>query len=523
MLERLMTPVGPVASAFVKSRAFISGIMGPVGGGKTVAGIARSLRLGMSQRAMPDPARGCMVKRCRIMAVRDTYPNLDRTLIKTWHQWIPKNLGKWSGDAPRRHSFTIDVGRRGDPGFYQLDMEMLFSALGEHAVEDILRGFEGTGLWANEWDLLPRMLLELGVGRVGRFPSAGEGGCRISQIFGDFNAPDEDNHLYDLFVNQKIDPDLAELIREQTGGKQPLLEFFEQPGGLEPNAENLHNLDPSGEGSRESGRIYYRKQAAVMSEQMKLRMIDNKWGAVRSGMPVYPEWSDRIHTADLEPVKGLPLRIGMDAGLTPAAVIGQRLASGQWRILAELATIIDQEDEQLDTVGPTAFGEALADLLASRFPGFPVEYAAADPMAAKGTDQSGNEMSWLQTVAKVAKIRVRPAPVPNNDLTIRLEAVRRPLKRLIEQGQPGLLVDRRCTVLRRGFNSGYVFRRTAVAGGDSRYENRPSKNQYSHVHDGLQYLLVAGGEGRVAGAGLAGLDESRARKVTVQADYNPFA
>lgn len=523
MLQRLMTPVGPVASGFVKSRAFISGIMGPVGGGKTVAGIARCFRLGLSQKANWDEKRGCFVKRCRIMAVRDTYPNLDRTLIKTWHQWVPKEMGRWSGDAPRTHTFTIDVGTPGMKGFHQLDMEMIFTALGEHAVEDVLRGFEGTGLWGNEWDLLPRALLELGVGRVGRYPSVSEGGCRISQIWGDFNAPDEDNHLYDLFVNKKIDSDLAELIREQTGGKQPLIEFFEQPGGLEENAENLHNLDPSGEGDRDRGRIYYRKQAAVMSEPMKRRMVDNKWGAVRSGMPVYPEFSDRLHVVEeAKPIEGLPLRIAMDAGLTPAAVIGQRTSWGQTIVLAELATILDQEDEQLETVGPTAFGEALADLLATRFPGYPVEFAVVDPAAAKGTDGSGNELSWLQTAARAARIRIRAAPVPNNDLTVRLEAVRRPLKRLLEQGKPALVISSACKVLRRGFNSGYVYRRTAVAGGDSRYENKPSKNQYSHVHDALQYLMVATGEGRVSGAGASGLDERRAPKVTVAADYDPW-
>lgn len=523
MLNRLMTPVGPVAAGFVKSRAFISGIMGPVGGGKTVAGIARCFRLGLSQRAVLDEQRGCHVKRARIMAVRDTYPNLDRTLIKTWHQWVPKTMGKWSGDAPRTHNITIDVGRPGMAGFYQLDLEMIFTALGENAVEDVLRGFEGTGLWANEWDLLPRGLLEFGVGRVGRFPSPLEGGCAVAQIFGDFNAPDEDNHLYDLFVNKKIDPALREVIEAETGGRQPLVEFFEQPGGLEENAENLHNLPGATEDNPKGGKNYYIKQAALMAPDKKRRMVDNKWGAVRSGMPVYPEFADRLHVVDAKPIAGLPLRIGMDAGLTPAAVIGQRTAFGQTVVLAELATIVDQDDEQLDTVGPTAFGEALADLLATRFAGFPVEFAVVDPAAATGTDKTGNELSWLQTAARVAKLRIRAAPVPNNDLTIRLEAVRRPLKRILDQARPALVIDRSCTVLRRGFNSGYVYRRTAVAGGDSRYENKPAKNQYSHVHDALQYLMVASGEGRVIDAGRAGLDERQRSRVTVQAGYNPFA
>lgn len=522
MLDKLMTPVGPVAAGFVKSRAFISGIMGPVGGGKTVAGIARCFRLGLSQRALMSKERGCRVKKCRIMAVRDTYPNLDRTLIKTWHQWVPKELGKWSGDAPRTHTFTIDVGRRGDPNFHQLDMEIIFSALGENSIEDIMRGFEGTGLWGNEWDLLGRMFLEFGVGRVGRYPSVSEGGCRISQIWGDFNAPDEDNHLYDLFENKNIDPELAEAIAAQTGGKQPLIEFFEQPGGMEERAENLHNLDPTGEGDRERGRLYYVKQKALMTETVARRMVDNKWGAVRSGMPVYPEFSNRMHVGECEPIMGLPLRIAMDAGLTPAAVIAQKTAYGQMIVLAELATILRDEDQDLEAVGPTAFGEKLRTLLDTKFAGMSIESCVVDPAASKGTDRSGNELTWLQTAAKAARLRIKPAPVANNDLTIRLEAVRRPLKRLVDHGRPGLVIDTRCTTLKRGFNSGYVYKRTAVAGGDSRYEDKPAKNQFSHIHDALQYLMVAAGEGRVADTGRGSLGERGKASVSVLSDYNMF-
>ncbi|MGN6596090.1 hypothetical protein [Sphingopyxis terrae] len=517
---RQMKPVGPKASAFIASTAFITGIMGPVGGGKTVAGIARCFRLAHAQRPVWDEGRRCYVKRCRIAAVRDTYPNLDRTLIKTWHQWVPKEIGKWSGEAPRTHNFTINVGRPGQRGFHQIDMEMIFTAIGDHSVEDVLRGFELTGLWGNEWDLLPPDLLEFGVGRVGRYPAEVQGGCSLAQIWGDFNAPDEDNHMYSLFVDKKIDPELAAAIAEETGGDQKLIEFFEQPGGLDPGAENLHNL--------KGGRNYYIKQAALMSPDKKRRMVDNKFGAVRDGMPVYPEFSNSRHVTDpdIQPIKGVALRIGMDAGLTPAAVIAQRNQLGQTIVLAELATFLE-EDDQLAAVGPTAFGEALADMLASRFPGFPVEFAAVDPAATKGVDGTGNELSWLQTAAKVSKLKIRPAPVPNNDLTIRLEAVRRPLTKILEGDRPALVISPACKILRRGFNSGYKYRRTMIAGKEGRYDNKPVKNQFSHVHDALQYLMVASGWGRMSGAAVGGgradyLEQGGRSVVTVDADYDPF-
>ena len=32
--------------------------------------------------------------------------------------------------------------------------------------------------------------------------------------------------------------------------------------------------------------------------------------------------------------------------------------------------------------------------------------------------------------------------------------------------------------------------------GNERFEERPSKNRFSHIHDALQYAFLGGGEGR---------------------------
>jgi hypothetical protein len=517
-LLRVMKPAGPVAQRFIDCTGIITGIMGPVGGGKTTAAAVKCIKAGMRQRLMWDERRGCFVKRCRVGVVRDTYPNLDRTVIKTWREIfrLPngKMDGRWSWGAPRIHEFTMHIGQRGKPGYYQLDMEVLFIAIGEHSVEDVLRGLELTVLWPNELDLLPRSIIEIGIGRIGRYPSKLAGGCPFSQIFADFNAPDEDNWVYDLFIDQNIPDEVRERIADEIGADRPLIAFHRQPGAREPSAENLHNLEKG----------YYAKQLLGMRPDKIARLIDNKFGAVRAGMPVYPEFSDTVHVvADARPVKGIPLRIGMDAGLTPAAVIAQQNAFGQTVILAELAWFVANPGDDLGTIGPTAFGEALADLLQSQFPGFDVEWAVCDPAAARGTDGSGNEMTWLQIAAKAAGLRIRPAPVANNSIDVRLEAVRRPLKRLIDAGRPALVISSRCKVLRRGFNSGYVFRRTALAGGDDRYENKPVKNQYSHVHDAAQYLMVASGEGRIVADAMGMLPWHKAAPPKVESDYRPFS
>ena len=476
-----LKPAGPIADQFTKSRSFVSAIMGPVGSAKTTACIMRCLWAALWQDPGPDG-----VRRAKIAVVRDSYPNLDQTTIASWHRWFPKTMGHWSGEAPRTHTIALKINRPGD-----VVIEMVFVAIGDKRVEDVLRGLELTAIWLNEADRLSREVFRYATGRVGRFPSK----CAWSGIWMDFNAPDVDNWTYNLLV----DKDVGE------GLDAADVEFYRQPGGRAPGAENLENLP---------GR-YYEKQLIGASVDFIRRMVDNEFGAVRNGHPVFPEFQDTVHVAkaELEPMRGLPLILAADAGLTPALVIGQRMPNGQLRVLDELAVFLEDDDD-LNGVGPTRFGQKIADLLETRYSGIKIAGGWVDPSAQDGTDGSGNEEAWISVVARVSQVRLRPAPVPGNNLTIRLEAVRRPLMRMLEGGQPGLLISPRCKVLRRGFNSGYVYRRTAMQGGDGRYKDEPVKNQFSHVHDALQYFCAAAGEARQ----VLGNTQARDPRVLVTAD-----
>ena len=61
-------------------------------------------------------------------------------------------------------------------------------------------------------------------------------------------------------------------------------------------------------------------------------------------------------------------------------------------------------------------------------------------------------------------------------------------------GKPAFLIDKRCATLIKGFDSGYSYRRMMVSG--ERFDDKPDKNMYSHIHDALQYLMLGAGEGR---------------------------
>jgi hypothetical protein len=72
--------------------------------------------------------------------------------------------------------------------------------------------------------------------------------------------------------------------------------------------------------------------------------------------------------------------------------------------------------------------------------------------------------------------------------------VRSVLNRLID-GKPGFMLSPACTKLRKALAGRYCYRRVQV-GNDERFEDKPSKNTYSHIADALQYGLLGSGRGR---------------------------
>lgn len=399
------------------------------------------------------------VRKFRLCVVRDTYRQLWKTTLPSWWKRVPKDVGDFVGseNAPARHSVAFAL-----PDGTMVDFQADFVAIGDNSAEDILRGYEPTAFYLNEMDLLAKEVFTYAQGRAGRFPDMSEGGPTWHGVLADCNAPELNNWVYQDWFKLS-----AEALAEKG------MALFRQPDGLSPQAENLANLPPG----------YYASQVTSQPDWYVARMIRNKPGYSRAGKPCYPEFVDALHVSEheLQPVPGIMLEIGLDAGLNPAAIFGQRMPNGQRRILGEL--VGDQG------TGPVRFGEDLARRLKLDFAGLKKIRGYADPSAAYGADAKGGEQTWIEIVSMKAGIRIDAAPT--NRLIPRLEAVRAPLTRLID-GQPGLLLDPRCEKLREGFNAGYRFRKVNV--GEERYADEPEKNEYSHPHDGLQYLCSAGGE-----------------------------
>ncbi|MBV1706300.1 MAG: hypothetical protein KGQ37_03745 [Hyphomicrobiales bacterium] len=460
-------PPGPVAAAFIRDdTSAVPAIMGPVGSGKTNAAIFKILR---HVALMPKLRNGRIV--AKGTAVRTDYRTLYKTTLSTWHQWFPKDYAKGNfvggADRPAVHELVFTT-----PRGQIIDLTMEFQALGDKRIEDVMRGWEGSFGWLNEIDLLAQSALEFLQQRVPRFPrqaDVADGATLRPLVIADLNPPGDPDHW---IVKDFIDTPKA-------GYK-----LYQQPSGLAPDAENVANL-PSG---------YYQRLAETMEPWNVQRFVYGKVGYDRSGLPVYPEFDERLNIAKtpLKPIPGQSIFIGMDAALHPAAVIGQRGPDLQLRIYEEL---------YFDRVGPTRFGEMLAAALQERYRDSPVGYVFYDPSADYGADKEGGEQSWIDIVRKALGVPCLPAP--SNEIALRVEAVRNLIVMPLTADKRALVVDpARCPMLIKGFMSHYRYKLNPDGNLVNAGTPRPEKNAHANVHDAAQYLCLGllGRAGAIASA-----------------------
>lgn len=433
------TPAGPVCDEFFYDNSFVRGIRGPIGSGKSTA----CAFLPWRHLAESEPGHDG-VRRARWAVIRNTYPELKTTTIKTWHQWFPPEVGDWKDQGPPTHRIQ-------ENGF---DLEVMFLALDRPEDQRKLLSLELTGAWINEAREVPKAILDGLTGRVGRFPPVRGGSRSWSGVIMDTNSPDTDHWWYRLAEEQA-----------PSGFR-----FWCQPGGRDAKAENLVNLPPD----------YYERTLAGKDPAWVKVYVDGDYGYVQDGKPVYPEFRDQLHTKACEPDPKLGLWIGLDFGLTPAAALAQRTMLGQWRFIDELVT---------EDMGAVRFGELLKGKLDADYKDFKLGGIFGDP---SGDNRAQTDERTPFSILRAQGLPARPAH--SNDAVLRREAFAKPLSRLVD-GEPGLIVDPRCTMLRKGLMGGYRYKRVQVTGHE-RYHDKPDKNSFSHVCEAAQYLMLGAGEGR---------------------------
>ncbi len=439
-------PPGPVAWRFYEAQDPIMALMGPFGSGKSTVGLQKGV---LEAARWPEDPSEPGVRRARFGVIRRLWKDLEATTMRSWFQWYPKTAGHWLGDPPT-HTLTFP----GFDGRTTVELQVEFRAFGDMRIEEALRGYEPSFCFVDEADLAPDNTLSFLLSRAARYPR-GVLPIAPKMAWATFNAPEEDSYIVRDFID---DP-------------QPGHVLYRQPSGLSPHAENIDVL----------GRDYYRKMAENLPAYERRRFVENIPGLSKGADVVYADFNPDLHVA-AGPLKVLdrPVTVGMDAGGTPAAGIWQTAPDGQRRKIGELST---HQKEMGGVTGPVRFGETLRTLLAELCPGLPV-HGLADPSAAHGADEAAGEASWIDTVARICAIPVRPAP-GNNDPTIRQEALRLPMTRLIDGRAPGLLIcPKRCPLTARAYGRDYrhvitAGRRTGIL-----------KNWASHLVEADQYAQL---------------------------------
>ena len=462
-------PDGDTLKTFMKDNTFFRGLRGPVGSGKSVGCCVEVFRRALEQEKNEEG-----IRRSRWAIIRNTNPQLRTTTIKTWLDWFPEDTwGKFQWSVPYTHHI-----KQGD-----LDLEVIFLALDRPEDVKKLLSLELTGIWINEAREIPKSIIDACTMRVGRFPSMREGGPTWTGVIADTNAPEED-HWWPIMSGEVPVPDHIPAEEARMLVAPDNWKFFTQPSGmLETKDENGtvtgYQPNESAENQKNMLKSYYSNLIQGKTKSWIDVYVMNRLGNINDGKPVYPMWVSDIHVAKEEiPVaSGVPIYVGLDFGLTPAAVFGQ-CVRGRWLILQEIVAF---------DMGIVRFAELLRQEIATRYSGCEVNIIG-DPA---GDFRAQTDESTPFQVLRGAGLTARPAQ--SNDVSLRIEAVAGTLNRMVE-GQSGLLVDYRCKELIKGFEGGYGYRRMQVSG--ERYDDKPDKNRFSHIHDALQYLMLGGGEGR---------------------------
>lgn len=469
-------PPGEISRAFMLSEKYFRGICGPVGSGKSSVCCAEIMRRASNQQKSPTDGK----RRTRWAVIRNTNPQLKTTTIKTWLEWFPESVfGKFGWSVPYCHNIRIN----------DIECEVYFVSM--DAPEDVRKvlSMDLTGAWINEAREEDKNIIDALTMRVGRYPQKKmHGGPTWSGIIADTNPPDED-HWWPIMAGHVDPPEYMTAADKKMLVKPSNWEFFTQPAAMietpNPDGSYEYKINPDAENIANLSDDYYSNTIAGKTKRWIDVYIMNRYGAAEESSPIYPMYNAELHAVDAgySPVTTDVVYIGIDFGLTPAAIFGQKPEDKYWHLFRELVcrnTTID------------VFGRTLSRIMRSEFPVGTIFKVYGDPT---GDVRDPNKGFTPFQILKTHGINCVPAP--SNDPVLRIETVSRLLNSM-EDGKPVIVVHKRnVPMLDKGFDGGYKYKRTMIAG-TSIFEDVPNKkNPYSHPHDALQYLLLGAGEGKI--------------------------
>jgi hypothetical protein len=506
----------PTAWDFRQSDAFASFIVGPVGSGKSVPLLQRIQRHGMAQMPSPDG-----IRRSRFAIVRNTMPELRSTTAVTYQQIYPEeHFGEIIWRSPATHHMR----------FEDCEIEVNLIALDKPQDVKKLLSLELTGAALNEVREIPRSVVSRMTERVGRY-GLNERATTWRGIWGDSNPPDSDHWLYrwhNLARPQGYDffaqpPGVLEVEPRGAKGAEIIDENFPQWQGIKltsaivwtfwdgeirqvecpievipaagrywivnPWMENLPALSKvSAEANPLGSRSYYGQALGGKTVEEIRSYLQGVYTFVTDGRKCVPQYNPQVHGVEHIPIlEDAPVHVGMDIGggtLQPSAIIFQKHPRGIYLMHREVVCF---------DMGVKRFGELLSSALVTHFP----NHVERKMIGVMWGDPAGEKRDEIFETASFEYLRnthgFRVLPAPSQDPKMRIAALAGPCERMVD-GKPGMLVNRtHAPTLHKGLSGAWHFKRLAVSG-EERFQDKPSKNDESHICDGAGYGLLGAGE-----------------------------
>ena len=437
---------------FFYSDKFISLAVGPVGSTKTTAGIMKILH----HAALMAPCKDG-IRRSRAIWVRNTREQLRDTSIPDFLKWIPD--GVMGHFLKTEYKFVLKVG--------DIECEVLFRGLDDANDVRRLLSLQASFFVFDEFREIHPDIYNAAQGRIGRYPDKMMNGVGCQTDDGSPNM-----HLWGMTNPPDMDTFWEDLLTDPPNNVHVTI----QPSGLSPEADWTKFLPDD----------YYDNLAQGKTEDWVDVYIHAQFGKSLSGQPVFRSFDRSVHASKEELVPMFtdsPLIIGVDAGLTPAAVIGNVAYDGRLVVYDSLIS---------DGMGALRFvRERLKPLLSNKYPGRRA-IVVIDPAAFQRvqTDE--------RTVADIYKnegFLVKPART--NSIAARIAAVDKYLTRVVD-GKYGFMA---CSVhannLVQAMSGKYRYKINTKGARDEKPEK---SHPWSDIADAFQYMCLHADGGEVFGA-----------------------
>lgn len=447
---------------------------GCVGSGKSLASMGDLFYRASTSTPSPDG-----VRRSRFAILRASYPLLKSTTLPTFRALVGTEAAIATGNSP----ITYTVRSKG------LEASFLFLAIEEEIDIQKLLSMELTGALVSESSTMRfKELVTMLSSRIGRYPSPAQGGVipKWSGIILEGHRPTPgswQDTMMEAATKDVPNPDGVAC--------------YSLPPGATLNSDGVWTDSPPEDCNPYLLKNYYRRliNSGAETDWLK-RYVGNERVFTVSGEAVFAnEFRDSLHVLDdvFEPDPETPLHVAVDPDLYGSALVYQTFTGGRFVCVDELFN--EQE-------GIIRFAQNIVQHIASTYPDCSVGSCWADPAAKqRGVDNR----SALELLRLNSPYKWSGAPLPKNELSIRLEVVRHGLTTLGALGKPLLQISPRCKKLRAAMAGLYRFK-TSTSAGDTVVSKQVAKGKdgSASIAESLQYGLL--------GAGVGGIVRGRAER-----------